>query len=585
MESQVDEVKSRVDIVGLINEYIPLKKAGRNYKALCPFHAEKTPSFMVNSDRQIFKCFGCNEGGDAFAFLKRMEGMEFGEALRFLAARVGVKLKEYKPSPAEEKKEALLKISEVAGEVYHYLLTKHPSGESARAYLKKRGVTSQSISDFKLGFAGGQRNFLFQFLAKKGFSPADINLAGLTITTSDGVIDRFRNRIIFPIFDAASRCVAFSGRNLGTEEPKYLNSPETPLFHKSKALYGINLAKTAVRKEGAAVLVEGNLDVISSHQVGVTNTVAPLGTAVSAEQIGILKRFAENLLFAFDTDLAGDSAAKRGIEIAENSGLNIRVVQLSGSKDPDELIRKDAAVWKKAIKEAVPIYDYFIDSAIRKYGLGGAESERKIAAEVLPQIASLDDEILRAHYLQSLGAKLGIEEATLRSALKKYATNQREPLSLEEILERPLGEKGIELLEKYLLSLFIQSGQLPETAEEKIFGLPQNREIFKTLDGFKKKEGRLKIKTLAKAIPAALLPAFDELLLLEIDEEILADSEKATKETNNCVRRLKQLNLRVKLKELSLSIKQSEATGEKDEVASLSRRFRDLSKTLTSLEE
>src|SRR4030042_1336857 len=181
MESQVDEVKSKVDIVGLINEYIPLKKAGRNYKALCPFHGEKTPSFMVNPDRQIFKCFGCNEGGDAFAFLKRMEGMEFGEALRFLAARVGVRLKEYQPSPAEQKKEVLLKISETACEVYHYLLTKHLSGEQARAYLKARGVTSKSIKDFKLGVASPQRNFLFRFLTKKGFSPQDINLAGLTL--------------------------------------------------------------------------------------------------------------------------------------------------------------------------------------------------------------------------------------------------------------------------------------------------------------------------------------------------------------------------------------------------------------------
>jgi len=585
MESQVDEVKSRVDIVGLINEYIPLKKAGRNYKALCPFHGEKTPSFMVSPDRQIFKCFGCGEGGDAFAFLKRMEGMEFGEALRFLAARAGVKLKEYQPSPAEQKKETLLKISETACEVYHYLLTKHPSGERARAYLKKRGVSPNSIKDFKLGFAGGQRNFLFRFLAKKEFSAPDVGLAGLTSATSEGVVDRFRNRIIFPICDAQGRVIAFSGRALGADEPKYLNSPETPLFHKSRALYGINLAKMAIKKEKGAVLVEGNLDVISSHQAGVTNTVAPLGTAVTADQIEILKRFAENLLFAFDTDLAGDAAAKRGIELAENSGLNVRVVPLAESKDPDELIQKDPAAWKKAIKEAVPIYDYFIESAIRKYGVAGAESKRKVAGEVLPQIASLGDEILRAYYLQVLGAKLGIEETILRAALKKYSTGQKEPLSMKEILERPLGEKGVSLLEKYLLALFVQSGQLPETPEEKIFSQPQNREIFKILGSFKKKEGRLKIKTLAKAVPAALLPTFDELLLLEIDEEILADREKATKEINNCVRRLKGLNLRLKLKELSLAIKQSESTGETDQVASLSRQFRDLSKILTSLEE
>ena len=585
MENQVDEVKSRVDIVGLISEYIPLKKAGRNYKALCPFHGEKTPSFMVSSDRQIFKCFGCGEGGDAFAFLKRMEGMEFGEALRFLASRVGVQLKQHQPSPVEQKKETLLKISEVVTEVYHYLLTKHPSGERARTYLSKRGINSASIKDFKLGFAGGQRNFLFQFLAKKGFVPQDVNLAGLTVATSDGVVDRFRDRIMFPIFDVQGRVVAFSGRALGDTEPKYLNSPETPLFHKSKVLYGINLAKIEIKKEKEAVLVEGNIDVISSHQVGVTNTVAPLGTAITSEQIEILKRFTEDLLFAFDTDLAGDAAAKRGIEIAENAGLNIRVVQLAENKDPDELIQKDPEAWKKSIKEAVPIYDYFIDSAIKKYGTTNAESKRKVASEILPQMASLDDEILRGHYLQLLGAKLGIEEQILRAALKKYSPDQKETPSLKEILEKPLGEKGMELLEKYLLAIIVQSGQLPETTEEKIFGRPQNHEILKILSSFKKKEGRLKIKALAKAVPEALLPTFDELLLLEIDEEILADNEKATKEINNCVHRLKELNLRVKLKELSLAIKQSESTGKTDQVASLSREFRDLSKILTILEK
>jgi len=585
MESQVEEVKSRVDIVGLINEYIPLKKAGRNYKALCPFHGEKTPSFMVSPDRQIFKCFGCNEGGDAFAFLKRMEGMEFGEALRFLAARVGVKLKEYTPSPLEQKKETLLKISQLTSDLYHYLLTKHAVGEKARSYLKARKINMKSIEDFNLGVAPPQKDFLFKFLAKKSFSSQDIIASGVVVETGRGLRDRFHGRLIFPILDAQGRVIAFSGRALGDAEPKYLNSPETPLFHKSRVLYGINLAKTAIKKAKSAILVEGNIDVISSHQVGVTNTVAPLGTAVTSEQVETLRRFAENLLFAFDTDLAGDTAAKRGIEIAENAGLNIRVVQLPGSKDPDELIQKSPAEWKRAITEAVPIYDYFINSAIKKFGASGAEGKRKVAAEVLPSLARLDDEIVKAHYLQTLGEKLGVEEEILREALKKYQSPEREMPSIADILEKPLSEKRASLLEKYLLAIIIQSGQLPTGLEEKIFEQPSHREIFHKILELKEKEGRLKIKTLAKTIPESLLPVFDELLLLEVGERLLAEAEEVAKEIDYCAKRLKELNLRSKLKELSLAIKQAEGTGNQAKLGSLSREFRDLSKALVKLEE
>ncbi len=591
MDSQVDEVKNRIDIVGLINEYIPLKKAGRNYKAPCPFHNEKTPSFMVSPDRQIFKCFGCGEGGDAFAFMKKMEGMEFGEALRFLAQRSGVQLKEYKPTQAEEKKETLLKISQLSADLFHYLLTKHKLGDKASLYLKGRDIAKKAIEDFRLGVAPPQRNFLLQFLAKKGFSTHDIVTSGLVISTSNGLIDRFHGRLMFPIFDVQGRVIAFSGRALGDPpaggEPKYLNSPETPLFIKSKALYGINLAKTDIKKEKEAILVEGNLDVISSYQVGVTNVVAPLGTAITAEQVDILKRFSENLLFAFDSDLAGDSAAKRGIELAENAGLNIKVVQMLSGKDPDEVIKKNPLLWKKAIKEAVPIYDYFIDSAVKRYGLDSPEGKRKIATETLPQIARLDDEILRSHYLQVLGLKLRVEEEDLRKASNKYLNKPQseggQP-NPKEILEKPLTIKVADIVEKYLLSLLIQSGFSDYKIESKIFGDSKYREIFGFLKDSKGKKSDSRLKNLAKSLPEALLPFFDELLLLEIDDETLSDSMKLKKEIDYCATRLKELNLRTKLKEISLSIKQAEASKNQEKLNSLSEEFRDLSKSLINLE-
>ena len=584
MDSQIEEIKNKLDIVGLVNEYAPLKKAGRNYKALCPFHNEKTASFMVSPDRQIFKCFGCSEGGDIFAFYKRIEGVEFGEAMKVLANRAGVRLKEFKPTRAEQQRETLFKAHELASRFYHHLLTKHPAGKKALDYLKARGVKQKSIADFQLGFAPEKESPLVDYLKKKEFSIQDITISGLGTVSTGKPRDWFRGRIMFPISDTSGRCVAFSGRALGNTEPKYLNSPETPVFSKSKALYGINLAKANIQKEKSAVLVEGNLDVISSFQIGVTNVVAPLGTSLTETQIEILKRWAENLLFAFDTDLAGDAAAKRAITMAENADMNIRIVQLSSGKDPDDLIRKDPLLWKKAVKSAVPIYDYYIESAIKNYGVEGAEAKRKIAAEVLPQIAAINNDIFKAHYLQLIASRLRVEEDVLREALKKYQAGEKMPPSIKEILDRPLNETRATLIEKYLLALILQSARLPDYISEKLFEELKYREIFKILKSFYEKEGKLKIKTLGKSVPEALLPEFDELLLFEVSEEILAEEAAVEKEINYCSLRLKELNLRTKLKDLSLAIKQAESVGNQPRVAALSTQFRNLSRALVSLE-
>ena len=581
----MDEVKQKTDIVTLVSEYVALKKAGRNYKALCPFHNEKTPSFMVSPERQIFKCFGCAEGGDVFAFYKKAEGVEFGEALRFLAQRAGVQLKDHRPTRIEQQREKLFDIHEIAGQLYHHLLTKHPSGEKALKYLQARGIKQKAIVDFRLGLAPRQEDFLASYLNKKDISRQDAIAAGLVLISTNKLKDRFRDRIVFPIFDTRGKIIAFSGRSLGGQEPKYLNSPDTPLFNKSRSLYGVHLAKTGIQKEGVAILVEGNLDVISSHQVGVNNVVAPLGTALTLPQIEILKRWTENLLFAFDTDLAGDAAAKRAIEIAENSDMNIRVVQLPEGKDPDEIIRKNPLLWKKACKEAVPVYDHFIAAAVNKYGVKSSEAKRKVVGEVLPQLAWLEDEILKAHYLQVLAAKLAVEETPLREMLKKYSQGRPEALGAKELFEKPLSEKGVSLIEKYLIALIIYSGQFPPSVNENIFSTLQYREIFKLAKAFFVAEGRFKIKTFVKKIPQALLSVFDDLLLLEIDEDILESEEKTSHEINYCTLRLKELNLRAKLKELNLAIKQAESAGNQEKVGSLSEQFQTLSKSLVVLDE
>src|SRR4030042_4490507 len=491
MDNQIDEVKNKTDIVGLIGEYTPLKKAGRNYKALCPFHSEKTPSFMVSPDRQIFKCFGCGEGGDAFAFYKRIEGVEFGEALKTLSIRAGILLKEYKPTKQEQQKELIFKLHDLASQLYHYLLTKHPSGKKAMEYLKSRGIKPKAISDFRLGYAPDRRDTLLKYLKKKEYSIQDAVNAGLLLVSGSTPIDRFRGRIMFPIFDSQNRVIAFSGRGLGNIEPKYMNSPDTPIFSKSRALYGINLAKSEIKKEKNAILVEGNLDVISSSQVGVGNVVAPLGTALTLPQIEMIKRWTETILFAFDRDLAGDIAAKRAIELSVNEGMNVRAIQLSEGKDPDESIRKNPLTWKKGVKEATPIHDYFIESAIRKYGSSGSEEKKRVASEVLPEIAKINDVIIKAHYTQILGSKLAIDEDIIRQALKKYSSGEKAADYIKEVLDKPLSIKGSVLIEKYLLALIIQSGVTVEDTKENFFNTLRYQEIYTLLADFIKKEKRL----------------------------------------------------------------------------------------------
>jgi len=584
MNDDVEQVKSKVDIVSLVSEYVQLKKSGRNYKANCPFHNEKTPSFMVSPDRQIFKCFGCGEGGDVFAFLKKMEGLEFGEALRLLASKVGVQLKEYKPSLAEKRKETLLEISGLASNLFHYLLTKHSLGKNALDYLKARGVIKKSVDNFQLGFSPNQKKFLFQFLVKKGYLPADIISTGLVIATSDGPIDRFRGRIIFPISDIQGRVTAFSGRSVGSLEPKYLNSPETLIFNKSKTLYGINLAKASIKKEKAAVLVEGNLDVISSHQVGVENVVAPLGTALTIQQVENLKKLSDTVIFAFDTDLAGDAAEKRGIEIVEEAGMNMKVVQLLEGKDPDEVIKKNPHLWKKVLKEAVPIYDYFINSAVGRYGVDSAEGKRRVVNEVIPTLSKLTDEILRSHYLQQLSAKVGVEETDLRELVDKYVSGDRKGSEIKEVLDKPLSPRVGSIVEKYLLALVVQSGQIEKGVAPELFTDNSYQEIFKLIKQYKKENEKWRVKAFAKNLPEALLPAFDDILLFDIDEEVLELPSKLEQEINVCANRLKELSLRKKLKELSIAIKQAEAVGNGDKIRSLSEEFRDRSSELMSIE-
>ncbi len=452
---QVEEIKSKVDMVELVQEYVPLKKAGRNFKGLCPFHSEKTPSFMVNPELQIFKCFGCGVGGDAYSFLQKIEGMEFGEALQHLADRVGIKLVTYKPTQGEQLKEKLVGINTLTGQVYHWLLTQK-TGKEAREYLKGRGISDEAIEKFKVGFAPNNWDFLLKFLiGKKKYALDDLTRAGLAVKN----YDRFRNRIMFPLANGRGQVVGFAGRVMpGASEKeggKYVNTPETEIYHKSELLYGLDVTRAEIKNAGWVVVVEGEIDVIASWQAGVKNVVAIKGSALTEKQVELLRRICDTVVLALDTDVAGDAASRRGIEIADKNGLMIKMVKLLGAKDPGEYAIADAEGWKKAVAEAIPIYDFYLQSAMERYGLD-VTGKKRMGQELLPIWAGISDEIVKAHYVRKLADILGVGEEAVWSQLAKTQRSNVKSQNNEQITNDKMTKSRRDLLEEYVIELALK---------------------------------------------------------------------------------------------------------------------------------
>jgi len=406
--SVVDEIKDRLDIIEFIGQYVPLKKAGRNYKGLCPFHSEKTPSFIVFPDSKTWHCFGaCGIGGDILTFVMRRENLEFREALEELARRAGISLRPQTPQEATAHKAMTLlaEINDAAAAQFNHWLTQSNAGAQARRYLEKRGLNQESWGAFQLGYAPDEWHALEQALTAKGYRIPDIISAGLLSEREDGGHhDRFRGRLTFPIRDIRGQVVGFGGRVLDDALPKYLNSPQTPLFDKSSILYGIDLAKDAIREQGLAVIVEGYMDVLMAHQHGIRNVVASMGTALTEPQLKILKRLTKKIALALDSDAAGDRGTLRGLETAKqvldyqavpvptSRGLvdyearldtEIKIITLPTGLDPDEIIRSDAAEWARLVESSLPVVDYYFQALTRDLDLsssqGKAEAVHRLA--------------------------------------------------------------------------------------------------------------------------------------------------------------------------------------------------------------
>lgn len=425
--SQIQAVKEATDIVEIIGSRVSLQRSGANFKGLCPFHGERSPSFFVDERLQRYKCFGCGESGDVFTFLEKYEGMTFAEALQDLADKANITLEAYKKSSDDELREQLLEVLNLAKEYYHYLLTKHATGEGARAYLTDRGVYSESITLFQLGYSLPQWDGLLKFLhGKKKYSYSVLEQAGLIIKGNNGRwYDRFRGRVMFPLRDSRGRVVGFSGRVLdGTaQDAKYINSPETLLYHKSKMLFGLSELFQHIRKAGTVIVVEGEFDVVTSQQAHVNTIVAIKGSALTEDHAKVLSRVAQTVLLALDSDEAGVQATKKSIEVLKETKLELRVLQLPQGKDPDELIRKDPKLWRETVKHSVTAYDFLISAAFSQHDATTPSGKRQIMEEVAPILAGVKHAVELEHYLKTVADQLEAPLSAVKSdveTFKKY---------------------------------------------------------------------------------------------------------------------------------------------------------------------
>lgn len=586
----IELIKSKLNIVDLIQEYLPLKKSGVNFKAPCPFHNEKTPSFMVSPERQIFKCFGCEVGGDLFKFLMLKESLDFKEALEILAKKAGVVLKR-KSSDEKDEKIRLFEVNLKAEEFFHYILTKHKFGEKPLQYLLQRGLKTEVIEQFGIGYAPNSWQSLTNFLLKRNFRTDELINAGLVVT-SQNPYDRFRGRITFPIIDTKDRIVGFSGRVLGNQEPKYINTPQTVIFDKSATLFGIHHAKQEIKLKNSAILVEGEMDVILSHQAGIKNVIAVKGTALTLSQIELLKRYTNNLVFCFDTDLAGDAAARRGIEIAEAASMNLKVIQVSGGKDPADIISNDPKLWAKATKDAVPIYDYYLKSVSERFDPKDPAGIKQISNELMPIWAKIPDDLVREHYIQKLAAYLRSGEDIIRSEIvKQKSQSPVKVLAKESHVDVDIIiPSHRQLLEEYLMALLLHIPKdhtyVPNFIETLLVS-EQLRQLYVLLviylDSISFKAMSFDINDFATQIPPELFDDLDRLYLLDLDGKLMIDKNIWQAEVNLVVAGLKKALIKSSLQKLSFEIKNAEEFGRIEAVESLNRRFRDLSVKLKNL--
>ena len=572
MEDNVSKIKDRLDVVDVISGYLKLQKTGINFKARCPFHNEKTPSFVVSPERQVWHCFGCSKGGDIFSFIQDIEGVEFPEALRVLATKAGIELDvSARGGSAYGGKDDKAKLFEVCESATKFFEKQFQSntGKLALEYLKDRGVTDSTIQEFRLGFAPNDWNALGTFLRNCGYSENEIVEAGLAIKRSDGsgVYDRFRSRIIFPISDLNGQVVGFTGRIFQSDDKeaaKYINTPQTRIYDKSRILYGLHKAKMDIKQADQCVLVEGNMDALMSHQAGIKNVVASSGTALTPSHLVLLHRYTTNLGFCFDTDQAGAIATRRGIGLALSQNFNIKVVEINDKecKDPADLIKKNVGNWSDAVGQAKPVLEFYFDKAKTGFDPDSANSKKSVISVLAPFLKRLTSQVEKAHWLARLAFLLRVKEEAIEedinTAKDDLEAYDREPVLVKSSTDS-VEVKGItattDLLNETLLSLVMKNPIFFKDELKKV-----NPEL---LDPYTA-EAIIKLKEINSDNIADLLKDFrdkNQSYKLEFaylkSQEFWKDSkdEELKLEFNNLINKLEERHLRTRLEKIGFEIR------------------------------
>ena len=563
-EELINDLRHRVDIVDVIGEYVPLKKQGQNYIGLCPFHSEKTPSFVVSPQKQIYHCFGCGKGGNVFSFLMEKNAMTFSDSVLFLAKRCGLALPKTAVSPENAKRDSLRKryyhINEITSQYYHAVL-QGKEGQHARMYLKKRGVSEETQEKFLLGYAPQEWEQLSRYLLDKGVAEQELIILGLAVITQKGnLVDRFRARIIFPIMDDAGRVIGFGGRVLDDSQPKYLNSPDTPLFTKGKFLYGMHLAKGSIRNQDQAIIMEGYMDVITAHQSGITNTIGTLGTALTIEQARLLMRFSYNACICFDADQAGQKAALRGLDILQEQGCRVTIVTTTQFKDPDEYIKKQGnKAFLELVQKADTLLEYKLKRLMEQHDIQTIPGKIQTIQALLPDIQKVQSPVARQAFIQLIGERLAFPETAIHAEIRK-SMSRHEP-RVEGVEKQAGTESASQKAQKILIRLIAEKPEvLPEIEKwggSELFSISILREIYESNYLLHQAGHNIKANDLIGLLNDSESQRFLSRILLE--DTVPEEWERVLKD---CLALLRMELLNKKIAEKSVMMTQYEKKGE-----------------------
>ncbi|MGD2165014.1 MAG: DNA primase [Anaerolineae bacterium] len=600
----VDEVKDRLDIAEVVSSYLRLEKSGRNFKALCPFHNEKTPSFVVFPDSQRWYCFGaCNEGGDVYNFVMKMEGWDFRTALEELANQAGVDLKPRTPQQAKAAEEAdrLRDLLAAAARYYYRILTSSPEAKAARAYVENRGLTEESVDAFQIGYSLPGWDRLRDYLTEQGYSVDDLLKAGLVAERdSGGTYDQFRERLMIPIRDGRGRDIGFGARTLDPEGvPKYLNSPKTMLFDKSETLFGLDLARRSIRREDRAVIVEGYMDVMQAHQAGYENVVAQMGTALTEAQLKKLQRYSKRMILALDPDAAGVQATLRGVEVAQETlekewqpifnprglvgfegrlGADMRVLRLPSGQDPDDVIRRDAERWAELVEEAVPVVDFYLELLTADIDLDDTKAKAEVVDKILPVLEAVTNPVEREDYVQKIARSLRVDE---RAVLRRVEARRREGVRRRrspggrgapaETHEEGMKEQPDAILERHCLSALLRRPSILsqvnyalheaglDSLEPRDFEVASLRAVFEAWSELLETRPAVSTEALEESLPVEVRERLED--LIPPDDTKLAD-EQLVRDVVVTLLRLRQRRLKAFVQDLKLLMLEAREDGD-----------------------